>query len=243
MDLLDVSDSKNQPSKKDPIVEPLVFQNIICKRGRPKLSREGRKTPKKTKNSRFIDEVEAIFPKKSSDLENEAIGRKHVRGPYKKNKKKDSETSGSAYSNQSYVDLSNTSGMSSQRPVHKRGPYKTKNKSKMEYSISHQLYQKKSGKKSVLIDDWIEGEDDIPDKRTGGPKRAPRTMQAMQEQYPEVVNSETGIIPENCYTCMSPLNRFAKEYEDQIVHCYICDEANVHRSCLTNCRVCDEKNL
>ena len=78
MDLLDVSDSKNQPSKKDPIVEPLVFQNIIRKRGRPKLSREGRKTPKKTKNSRFIDEVESIFPKKSSDLENEAIGRKHV---------------------------------------------------------------------------------------------------------------------------------------------------------------------
>ena len=112
-------------------------------------------------------------------------------GESMKNKNKDSDTSGSAYSNQSYVDLSNTSGMSSQRPVHKRGPYKTKNKSKMEYSISHQLYQKKSGKKSVLIDDWIEGEDDIPDKRTGGPKRAPRTMQAMQEQYPEVVNSET----------------------------------------------------
>ena len=105
VDLLDVSDSKNQPSKKDPIVEPLVFQNIIRKRGRPKLSREGRKTPKKTKNSRFIDEVESIFPKKSSDLENEAIGRKHVRGPYKKNKNKDSDTSGSAYSNQSYGDL------------------------------------------------------------------------------------------------------------------------------------------
>ena len=193
MDLLDVSDSKNQPSKKDPIVEPFVFQNIIRKRGRPKLSREGRKTPKKTKNSRFIDEVESIFPKKSSDLENEAIGRKHVRGPYKKNKNR-SDTSGSVYSDQSCVNLSNTS---SQRPVHKRGPYKTKNKSNMEYSISHQLYQKKSGKKSGLIDDWIESEDGVPDKRTGGPKRAPRTMQAMQEQYPEVVNSETGIIPEN----------------------------------------------
>ena len=45
VDLLDVSDSKNQLSKMDPIVEPLVFQNIIRKRGRPKLSREGRKTP------------------------------------------------------------------------------------------------------------------------------------------------------------------------------------------------------
>ena len=93
----------------------------------------------------------------------------------------------------------------------------------------------------VGLADLEKVKDDIPDKRTGGPKRAPRTMQAMQKQYPDVVNS--GIVPENCYTCMFPLNRFTKKYEDQIVHCYICDEANVHRSCLKNCRICDEKNL
>ena len=59
----------------------------------------------------------------------------------------------------------------------------------MDYSNSHQLYQKKL-ERAAVIDDWIEGQDDISDKRTGGPKRAPRTMQAMREQYPEVVNDE-----------------------------------------------------
>ena len=212
----------------------MVFQTIINKRGRPKISREGRKDQGKKRNterkkSNFLDEIDSIFPKKS---QNPDKTRQYVRGPYKK---KDSV-------NSSNSNLSNVSSQS-----YKRGPYKKREKGNKENRSPNKPKNKKSKK---TTEDWMDSasaEDvSVPDtaehsKETNpGPRRAPHTMKALRKDYPEVVGRSP---TESCYTCEFPLDRLTRETGERVVRCNVCNEADVHESCLKNCRICDERDL
>ena len=222
----------------------MVFEPIIIKRGRPKHSREGRKGTKKNttkgkaKQPNFIEEVESVFPKKQNM--NLDAKRKYHRGPYKQN----STTSGND-------SMSNCSG----RGRYKRGPYKTSMKSNLDYRKPYESKKNQTNKSNSTEESSISSrierrEDSAKEETIRGPKRAPHTRKAMRRDYPEISNihelepgqDATNTVEEICYTCGFPFDRFTLIEDERVVYCDVCNECEVHQSCLRNCRICDNRN-
>ena len=213
---VEISEGSDQ-SRRSLIVDKLIFQKIINKRGRPKLSREGRKTPKKKQTSNNFDEMDAIFPPNDS---NDNLG----------------SCSGTRYkdllrNNSTISDMTDMSCISGQSQGRKRGPYKTKNKTNEEYRKLPEP-KRRYKKKPKTTDAFLDMAESTKPERRPGPRRAPITMRAMQEQYPNVFD-------EICSACELALNRNSEE--DPVVRCHVCNEVDVHLSCLINCIVCEER--